>query len=152
MQPINTGILQQSVPDLQLAKTIVFFDLETTGVDVNTDRIVELAMVKILPDQTVSAAATTGSLLRLPKSAPSYKRNRKMNVLMDEWDVQHSRNEVTSSTSTCPNCPNCHSICMLLTLYEPAAAGSVFPRRCSPSQPCKAHTRRCRKGARHQRQ
>jgi DNA polymerase III epsilon subunit-like protein len=43
----------QSVPDLQLGKTIVFFDLETTGVDVNTDRIVELAMVKILPDQTV---------------------------------------------------------------------------------------------------
>jgi DNA polymerase-3 subunit epsilon len=35
---------------LQLNRPIIFFDLETTGVDHARDRIVELAMVKLLPD------------------------------------------------------------------------------------------------------
>ena len=35
---------------LKLTRPIVFFDLETTGVDIVNDRIVELCMVKISPD------------------------------------------------------------------------------------------------------
>ncbi len=35
---------------LNLKRPLVFFDLETTGTDVATDRIVEIAMVKIMPD------------------------------------------------------------------------------------------------------
>jgi DNA polymerase-3 subunit epsilon len=35
---------------LQLKKPIIFFDLETTGIDHAKDKIVELAMVKINPD------------------------------------------------------------------------------------------------------
>ena len=35
---------------LQLKRPIIFFDLETTGVDHARDKIVELAMVKLLPD------------------------------------------------------------------------------------------------------
>ena len=35
---------------LQLDKAICFIDLETTGINVSTDRIVELAIVKIMPD------------------------------------------------------------------------------------------------------
>lgn len=35
---------------LKLEKPIAFFDLETTGVDVATDRIVEIAVLKIRPD------------------------------------------------------------------------------------------------------
>lgn len=35
---------------LQLKRPIVFIDLETTGVSLSTDRIVEIAMVKILTD------------------------------------------------------------------------------------------------------
>lgn len=38
---------------LNLKKPLVFFDLETTGVDVATDRIVELALVKVMPDGSV---------------------------------------------------------------------------------------------------
>ena len=34
---------------LNLKKPIVFFDLETTGVDVTHDRIVEISMIKVLP-------------------------------------------------------------------------------------------------------
>lgn len=35
---------------LQITKPIAFIDLETTGVNLGTDRIVEIAIVKILPD------------------------------------------------------------------------------------------------------
>ncbi len=35
---------------LNLKRPIVFFDLETTGVDTSKDRIVEISMVKIAPD------------------------------------------------------------------------------------------------------
>lgn len=34
---------------LNLKKPIVFFDLETTGVDVTKDHIVEISIIKILP-------------------------------------------------------------------------------------------------------
>jgi DNA polymerase III subunit epsilon len=35
---------------LQLTRPIAFFDLETTGVNLSTDRIVEIAVIKLLPD------------------------------------------------------------------------------------------------------
>ena len=35
---------------LQLTRPIAFFDLETTGVSLSTDRIVEIAIIKLLPD------------------------------------------------------------------------------------------------------
>lgn len=37
---------------LELKKPIVFFDLETTGINVTNDRIVEISLVKILPNGT----------------------------------------------------------------------------------------------------
>lgn len=37
---------------LQLQRPIVFFDLETTGTDVNVDRIIEFAAIKVHPDGT----------------------------------------------------------------------------------------------------
>lgn len=38
--------------NLQLKRPIIFFDLETTGVDAAKDRIVELAFIKLHPDGT----------------------------------------------------------------------------------------------------
>lgn len=35
---------------LKLKRPIVFFDLETTGVDTSKDRIVEISLVKVMPD------------------------------------------------------------------------------------------------------
>ena len=35
---------------LNLKKPIVFFDLETTGIDVTNDRIIEISMLKVFPD------------------------------------------------------------------------------------------------------
>ncbi|MEO5651012.1 MAG: 3'-5' exonuclease [Ginsengibacter sp.] len=37
---------------LQLARPIVFIDLETTGINLATDRILEIAIIKILPDKS----------------------------------------------------------------------------------------------------
>ncbi|MEO7801171.1 MAG: 3'-5' exonuclease [Ginsengibacter sp.] len=37
---------------LQLLRPLAFIDLETTGINLSTDRIVEIAIVKILPDGT----------------------------------------------------------------------------------------------------
>jgi DNA polymerase III subunit epsilon len=37
---------------LTLTKPIAFIDLETTGVSLSTDRIVEIAIIKIMPDQS----------------------------------------------------------------------------------------------------
>ena len=37
---------------LQLKRPLVFIDLETTGINLATDRIVEIAIVKVFPDGT----------------------------------------------------------------------------------------------------
>ncbi len=37
---------------LQLKRPLVFIDLETTGINLSTDRIVEIAIVKVFPDGT----------------------------------------------------------------------------------------------------
>lgn len=39
---------------LNLNRPVVFFDLETTGVNIHTDRIVEISCVKVMPDGTHS--------------------------------------------------------------------------------------------------
>ena len=36
--------------NLKLTRPIIFFDLETTGVDTSRDRIVEISLVKVMPD------------------------------------------------------------------------------------------------------
>ena len=35
---------------LNLRNPLVFFDLETTGIDIAKDRIVEISMVKVMPN------------------------------------------------------------------------------------------------------
>ena len=42
--------LIEQLPQLRLERPLVFFDLETTGIDPARDRIVEIALVKVLPD------------------------------------------------------------------------------------------------------
>jgi DNA polymerase-3 subunit epsilon len=37
---------------LQLQRPLVFIDLETTGINLALDRIVEIAIVKVFPDGT----------------------------------------------------------------------------------------------------
>ena len=35
---------------LKLTRPMVFFDLETTGVNITKDRIVEISVIKVMPD------------------------------------------------------------------------------------------------------
>jgi DNA polymerase-3 subunit epsilon len=44
--------IQEKLIMLQITKPIAFIDLETTGINLGTDRIVEIAIVKLLPDGT----------------------------------------------------------------------------------------------------
>ena len=41
--------------NLQLTRPLAFIDLETTGINISTDRIVEIAIVKVMPDGTKQA-------------------------------------------------------------------------------------------------
>ena len=43
----------EQISQLHLKRPLVFFDLETTGTKVGVDRIVEMAMVKLMPDGSV---------------------------------------------------------------------------------------------------
>jgi DNA polymerase-3 subunit epsilon len=54
---------------LNLKKPLVFFDLETTGTNVASDRIVEIAFVKIMPD---------GSIIQRPE-----KRGKEHRILIN---------------------------------------------------------------------
>jgi DNA polymerase III epsilon subunit-like protein len=42
----------QTARSLELVRPLAFFDLETTGIDVAADQIVEIAVLKLLPDGT----------------------------------------------------------------------------------------------------
>lgn len=55
---------------LQLNRPIVFIDLETTGVNLATDRVIEIAIVKIAPDKTrVVKHKIVNPQMPIPKSA-----------------------------------------------------------------------------------
>ena len=58
---------------LQLNRPIVFIDLETTGINLATDRIIEIAIVKILPDKTrLVKHKIVNPQMPIPKSAERY--------------------------------------------------------------------------------
>src|SRR5580658_4566088 len=74
---------------LQLTRPLAIIDLETTGVNLGTDRIVEIAIVKILPDGKkqikrkllnpevpISAASTEihGITNEMVKDAPTFRQ------------------------------------------------------------------------------
>lgn len=43
---------------LKLVRPIIFFDLETTGTNITKDRIVEISLIKVMPDGTESEQST----------------------------------------------------------------------------------------------
>ena len=74
---------------LQLTQPICFLDLETTGINVSLDKIVEIAIIKIMPDGTKqvkrklvnpempiphSATEVHGISDEMVKDAPSFKQ------------------------------------------------------------------------------
>ncbi|MCD4793656.1 MAG: 3'-5' exonuclease [Bacteroidales bacterium] len=64
---------------LNLKKPIAFFDLETTGIDVSKDRIVEIAILKINPNQS-----TESKTMRINPTIPIPKEVTKIHGISDE--------------------------------------------------------------------
>jgi DNA polymerase-3 subunit epsilon len=71
---------------LNLNRPLIFFDLETTGVNVGSDRIVEISMVKVVPDGTHDTKT-----LRVNPTIPIPAKATEVHGITDE-DV---RNEPT---------------------------------------------------------
>ena len=56
--------------ELQLTKSIVFLDLETTGINISTDRIVEISVIKFNPNDTeVEKTVRVNPTKPIPKAA-----------------------------------------------------------------------------------
>ncbi|HSU28973.1 MAG TPA: 3'-5' exonuclease [Chitinophagaceae bacterium] len=88
---------------LQLNKPLAFIDLETTGINLGTDRIVEIAIVKILPDgsKTIkrklinpempipkAASDVHGYTDEIVKDAPSFKQvAQELKQMLDGCDI-----------------------------------------------------------------
>jgi len=67
---IGRVCLRFNIMKLKLERPIIFFDVETTGVDPKHDRIVELAVIKIWPDGTREEKCKRfNPLMPIPKEA-----------------------------------------------------------------------------------
>jgi DNA polymerase-3 subunit epsilon len=88
---------------LQLKRPLVFIDLETTGVNLSTDRIVEIAIIKVMPDGSKaikqkilnpqmpipkSSTAIHGITDEKVKSAPTFKQvANELKQFIDDADL-----------------------------------------------------------------
>jgi DNA polymerase-3 subunit epsilon len=88
---------------LQLKKPLAFIDLETTGINLGTDRIVEIAIVKILADGSKSvkrklinpempipqaASEVHGITNEMVKDAPSFRQvAQELKQMLDGCDL-----------------------------------------------------------------
>jgi DNA polymerase-3 subunit epsilon len=70
--------------DLNLKKSIAFFDLETTGIDVSKDRIVEISILKVNPNQS-----TETKTMRINPEMPIPREATKIHGITDE-DIKNA--------------------------------------------------------------
>jgi DNA polymerase-3 subunit epsilon len=62
--------IKNQIKKLNLDKPIVFFDLETTGLDVGVDKIVSIAVTKIMPDgEMISKSSLINPVIPIKKEA-----------------------------------------------------------------------------------
>lgn len=109
MGQICLHLLKQLLPlnplpmNLQLSKPIAFIDLETTGISITNDRIIEIAIVKILADGSrqvkrklinpgmpipAGSTAVHGITDEMVKDAPSFKQvANECKQFMDHCDI-----------------------------------------------------------------
>ena len=61
--------------ELKLTRPIIFFDLETTGVNVSHDRIVEISIIKVYPDgREVERTYRVNPTIPIPAEATAARR------------------------------------------------------------------------------
>jgi DNA polymerase-3 subunit epsilon len=62
--------ISKAIKDLNLQKPIIFFDTETTGLDVGLDRIVSIAVTKVMPNgETISKSYLINPMIPISKEA-----------------------------------------------------------------------------------
>ena len=62
--------ITKNTMNLNLTKPIVFFDLETTGINIANDRIVEISILKIYPNGTEESKTwLVNPVIEIPKEA-----------------------------------------------------------------------------------
>lgn len=71
---------------LKLTRPLVFFDLETTGVNIATDRIVEISLVKLFPNGN--------------KESKTWRVNPQMHIPKEASDVHHIMDEDVADQPT----------------------------------------------------
>jgi DNA polymerase-3 subunit epsilon len=59
---------------LQLKKPLAIFDLETTGINIGSDRIIEIAVIKIMPDGSQHVKRKLLNPNEMVKDAPTFKQ------------------------------------------------------------------------------
>ena len=72
--------------ELKLIKPIVFFDLETTGINIATDKIVEIAILKVFPNGN--------------KESKTWLVNPEMKIPQGSIDVHGITNEKVAAEPT----------------------------------------------------
>ncbi|MDX1829141.1 MAG: 3'-5' exonuclease [Lutibacter sp.] len=72
--------------ELKLTKPIVFFDLETTGINIATDRIVEIALLKVYPNGN--------------KESKTWLVNPEMDIPKESSDIHGITNEKVANEPT----------------------------------------------------
>lgn len=87
--------------NINLKRPIVFFDLETTGLNKTTDRIVEIAMTKLHPDGSQQKYYTlVNPGINIPKEAEDIHHISNIDV-MEEPSFENIANEVLEFIQDC---------------------------------------------------
>ena len=86
--------------ELNLTKPIVFFDLETTGTDISRDRIVEISVVKVMPNGGIDGG-----------SAKTKRINPEMPIPKEASDIHHITDDDVR------DCPTFRQIAKSLKAY-----------------------------------
>ncbi len=87
--------------NLKINKPICFFDLETTGVNVSTDRIIEISILKVLPNgnrQSMTWLVNPG--IKIPKEATNI-HGIDNEMVMNEPNFNDIAPDVMSMISNC---------------------------------------------------
>lgn len=86
---------------LQLTRPIAFIDLETTGVNLSTDRIIEIAIIKLLPDGTrLSKRKIINPQMPIPKTSSDI-HGITDDMVKDAPAFKHVANEVKVFIENC---------------------------------------------------
>jgi len=109
--------MKNPILNLKFERPIVFFDLETTGLNVAKDRIVSITVLKVMPDgSTEGKSAIINPEIKIPKEAsdvhgitnemvegkPTFKQiSKSLHVFMKDCDIAGYNNNVFDNVMLC---------------------------------------------------